>query len=215
MAWRVVIAVLLLPALVPCAAGADDAVCVALLEDERVQLADYALEVELAEARLAAFEKIYALIDGLWQHEAIERLIWLEVRHDRDGARLELERARLILDRQQSFVERLRLGCVASDGDRAQKIREARRRYLQADCDQQAKAVEAAKVHIAFGREWLGSIRALREGSIGTATAQDVILAELDVELEERRLADAKAHTEACRKAIASAEGQGKTPSSR
>ncbi len=204
MAWRVVIAVVLSLGFVPGAAGADDAVCVALLEDERTQLADYELDVELAQARLAAFEKIYRLIDGLWQHEAIERLIWLEARHDRDSARLELERARLILDRQQSLVERLRLGCAASDGDRTQKIREARRRYLQADCDQQAKAVEVAKVHIAFGQEWLGSIRALREGSFGTATAQDVILAELDVELEQRRLADAKANTEACRKAIAS-----------
>ncbi len=204
MAWRVVIAVLLLLALVPCAAVADDAVCVALLEDERVQLQDYELDIELRQARLVAFEKIYALVDGLRQHAAIERLIWLEAQHDRDGARLELERARLILDRQQSLVERLRLGCTDSDGDRIQKIRDARRRYLQADCDQQAKAVEVAKVHIAFGQEWLGSIRALREGSFGTATAQDVILAELDVELEQLRLADAQAHTAACRKAFAS-----------
>ena len=71
------------------------------------------------------------------------------------------------------------------------------------DCDQQAKAIEVAEVNLEFNREWLASIRELREGSTGTATAQDVILAELDVKLEERRLADAKARTNACRKGMA------------
>ena len=36
-----------------------------------------------------------------------------------------------------------------------------------------------------------------------TATAQDLILAEMEVKLEEQRLADAKARTDACRKALA------------
>jgi hypothetical protein len=204
-ARRVMVASLLMLSVVPCDAGlGDDAVCTALLEDERAQMADYELEVELAQSKLAAFEKIYELIDSLRKQEAIEKMTWLKAQHDRDAARLGLERARLILARQQSHIERIRLGCAAPDGDRARKIREAHRSYLEADCDQMAKAIEVAQVSLEFNREWLASIRELREGSTATATAQDVILAELDVKLEEQRLADARARTDACRKRMAS-----------
>jgi hypothetical protein len=184
----------------PVAAGVDDAaMCTALLEEERMQLADYALEVELARSRLAAFEKICVLVDGLWEAEAIPRMTWLEARHDRDAARLDLEAARLIQERQEAYVSQIELACEAPEDDRARKIREARRRYLETDCERLAKAVEIAKINLEFNREWLASIRELREGDSGTATAQDVILAELDVKLEEQRLADAKARVEACR----------------
>jgi hypothetical protein len=193
---RIAIAMLLMLASTPFALPDDTAVCVAMLDDERVQLADHELKVELAKLRLAAFEKICDLVDGLWEEQAIERMIWLEARHDRDASRLELERARLILERQQGLVERLRSVC-GGEGEKA--VPEARRRYLQADCEQQAKAVEVARVDLEFAKEWLTSVRALREGSIGTATAQDVILAELDVELEQARLEDATARTKACR----------------
>lgn len=204
-ALRLTLISAVLPVMPPVVAetGAD-AVCAALIDDEQTQLADYELDVELAQSRLAAFEKICSLINDLWEREAIERMIWLRARHDRDAARLELERARLILARQQSHVDQLRLGCDASAGDRADRIRAARQRFLRADCDQQAKAIEIAKVNLEFNREWLASIRKLREGATGTATIQDVILAERDVRLEEQRLADARARTDACRKRIAS-----------
>ena len=86
------IASVLMLSVVPCTAGpGDDAVCTALLEDERTQMADYDLDVELGQLRLAAFEKIYELVDGLRKHEAIEQMAWLKARHDRDAARLELD----------------------------------------------------------------------------------------------------------------------------
>ena len=198
---RTAVVVLAVSAWAPLVAGADDtAVCTALLDDERIQLADYGLEVELAQSRLAAFEKICTLVDGLWEAEAIPRMTWLEARHDRDAARLDLEAARLVLERQQMYVSQIEWACEASGDDRARKIREAHRRYLETDCERLAKSVEIAKINLEFDREWLASIRELREGDIGTATVQDVILAELEVQLEEQRLADAKARVEACRK---------------
>ncbi|ANM31095.1 hypothetical protein ABI59_18220 [Acidobacteria bacterium Mor1] len=181
--------------------SSSTATCDVLIADERVQLADHALEVRLAEARLSAFEDIYALIDGLWQREAIERMVWLEAKYERDAARVALERAGLVLERQEFLVERLAATCRGAKGSA-----EARRGYRALQCAQLERAIAEAGIDLEFQREWLASVQRLREGSAATATAQDVIRARLEVSLCEIRLEDARKRQASCKESSVSRE---------
>lgn len=188
----------------PSAAELPAPVCNLVLHEEANELADLELQVELERSGFAAFGRICDLIDKLWEGEAIDRMTWLRARYDRDAARLALERSAIRLERQRALIEQYELVCGAGEAaNRDTEIERAHRRYLRADCDQQAKAVEVARTNLEFRREWLASVRDLRAGDV--ATAQDVILAELDVEREEHSLADATARTAHCRAAQAPA----------
>ena len=175
----------------------SDATCDVLLADERVQLADLDLEVRLARARLNAFEQIFGLIDGLRQNDAIERMVWLEAKYERDAARVAMERADLVVARQRVLVERVAAACGDAAGSGA-----ARKRFDAIQCEQLGRAVEQARIDLEFQREWLASVQRLREGSAATATAQDVIRAQLEVTLEEIRLADAGSRHASCKKRL-------------
>ena len=184
--------------------------CELAIYEERVELEDMQLEVELAESNLAAFETVFDLINRLWKAEAIERLAFLRAKYDFDAARLALERADLLRLRQQALVDHYRAICSETN----EKLDDIRTRYRRADCDQQSKAVEVAEVNLEFNLEWLASIRDLRANNV--ARIQDVIFAELEVKLERQRLADAQVRAGVCRAALkpppgktTSAEGSG------
>ncbi len=186
--------------------------CRTALHEETLQLENARLEVDLARSGFEAYGEIFELIEGLREAEAIQRMIWLEAKYDYDSARLALERADLQLERQAALVEQYRLLCSAPKagaGETAvpptRDLDSAYRRYRRADCDQQAKAIEVATVDLTFSREFLASIRELRSGEV--ATRQQVILAELDVALGEKRLADARRRTTACRRESPAREG--------
>jgi hypothetical protein len=193
------------------AANLPAVVCPLAVHEAQVELEDAELEARLARSGFAAYESIFALIEGLLQAEAVDKMTYLRARYDRDAARLALERADLLLARQAATVEQYRLACgTAGDGARARTAAEADayRRYLQADCDQQAKAIEVARTNLEFNTSYRDSILDLRQGQV--ATRQEVILAELDVEQETLRLADARARAESCRSQLAKlADGKG------
>ncbi len=193
---------------------ADDSaqpICRMQLHEEGVELTDAALEMDLSRSNLAAFEQIFKLIEGLRKIDGVDRMSYLRAKYDRDAARLSLEKADLILRRQSALIEQYRLICDGGNAnlpadERGRALETSHRRYLQADCDAQAKAIEVADVNLTFNREWLASILDLRRGSV--ATAQDVIRAELDVEREEKSLADAKRRVEVCRRASVEPAGR-------
>jgi hypothetical protein len=198
------LSLLALPALAA-AAEADPLptdLCRLVLEEEQTELLDAELEVRLARSSLEAFEEIYTLIEGLWEGEAIERMVYLGARHDRDAARLSLESAELLLERQRALIDQVRLLCEAPPrdepaGEREGALDAAFRRYLRADCSARAKAVESAKVSLEFRQQWLESTLELRAGEVATKT--QVILARLEVEHDAQRLRDAQRRLEACR----------------
>jgi len=178
------------------------AVCEVAIHEERVELEETRLEVELARSRLASFEKIFELIDKLWKADAINRMSYLRGKYDRDAARLDVERAGLLLQRQEALLDYYRTICGSDDDNEGARkadgsLDEIHKRYRRADCDQQAKAVEVAEVNLKFNREWLASVLDLRAANV--ATIQQVLAAELDVTLEQQRLADALARTAECR----------------
>ncbi len=178
------------------------AFCELVLHEERLELKDWELELNLARSDFAAFEKIFKLIDELWKDKVIERMAYLGSKHDRDAAKLALERADLIVDRQEALIEQYRLVCeTLVSGDtveaRSRDVQQAHLRYHKAHCDSLSKAVEVAEVNLDFDRLLMTSIIELRAAQ--AAARQDVILAARDVEMQEKRLEDAKRRVEACR----------------
>ena len=175
-------------------------VCRVVVYDEQVELDDARLELEQAAIELASFEEIFELIDGLRKADAVDRLTFLRAKYDRDAARLAQSRAEIVVTRQATLVEQYRLVCGLDEPGKAgldASVKDAYRRYVQADCDQQAKAIEVARTNLEFNLEWLDSVNELRRGQV--ATRQDVIRAELDVARERQALDDAQRREEQCR----------------
>ena len=168
------------------AAAADSlhAICPLAVQQERVNREERELAVEIAEARLAAEESIFSLVDQLWKNDAVERIVYLISKHDRDVAAIEVKRRQLLLKRQEAEVEQLEITC-SSQGSSAD-LESAHRRYLQADCHRIGKELAIAELDLAFLSEFLASVQDLRKH--GVATAQDVIRAERDVEMARKRV---------------------------
>jgi len=178
-------------------------VCPLAIHEASLDLEEAILDVQIYRSTFTAFVEIYEIIAALAEDDAINKMTHLRARYDRDAAKLDLERADLQLIRQEALIEQLRLACDDEshepDGDRQRELERAYLHYRQADCDQQAKAIEVAETNLEFNQKWLASILDLREQ---VSTKPDVIRAHLDVKLEEQRRDDAIRRTEACRAAL-------------
>lgn len=188
-------------------------VCNVVVYDEQSELDDARIALELARSGFRTYEKIFEMIRRLWEAGTVPSMDYVKARYDRDAARLGLEKANLILERQAALVEQYRLICGVKDSDagiqdRANATRKAYVRYRQTDCDSLAKGIEVAATNLEFNREYLKKILQLRQEN--NATQVQVILAELDVEREEKSLADAKHRTETCRANLVGLESTGK-----
>jgi hypothetical protein len=185
-------------------------VCEVAIHEEYVELEDYRIAVDLAKSNYDAYLKIFKMIEDLYSgNTIIPRMDYVKAKYDRDAARLELERSNLILERQGALVEQYRLICKRAESDKEASISAIQNEYLKyrrADCDSLAKGVEVAATNLEFNREYLQSILDLRKENF--ATRSQVILAELDVELEEKNLEDTKRRTAACRAELAELEAE-------
>jgi hypothetical protein len=178
-------------------------VCPLAIHEASLDLEEAILDVQIYRSTFTAFVEIYEIIAALVEGDAINKMTHLKARYDRDAAKLNLERADLLLIRQEALIEQLRLACDDEsrepDGDRARELERAYLRYRQADCDQQAKAIEVTETNLEFNQKWLASVLDLRDQ---VSTKPDVIRARLNVKLEEQRRDDAIRRTEACRAAM-------------
>ena len=184
-------------------------VCEIAIYEEISELGDARAAVDLARSGFAAYEKIFDMIKGLWDAKTIPDMDYLKAKYDRDAARLTLEKNDLILERQGALVEQYRLICkgtMAGSGeqDRKMAIRKAFLQYGRADCNALAKGIEIAANNLEYNRQYLQKIVKLRQDKFATHT--QIILAELDVEREEKSLADAKRRNETCRAGLSAVE---------
>jgi hypothetical protein len=172
--------------------------CMLARYEERLDLEARELAVDRADSRLVAAEQIFALVDALWKDELIERIVHLAAKHDRDVAQVDVKRQRLALRRQQAVVEIYESYCSTTGDEKARtrSLEEAQRKYLQADCHRIGKDLAIAEADLAFHTEWLASILDLREN--GVATAQEVILAEEDVEVARNEVRYHQPRVQAC-----------------
>ena len=176
------------------ATTADEAahpICPLVLHQERVYLEERELAVDLAVSRLAAAESIFTLVDQLWEKDAVERMVYLAAKHDRDVAEIEMKRQRLLLKRQEAEVEQYASVCSApgseeTAADRRARFDEARRQYLQVDCHRIGKDLAIAEIDLTYRSEVLASVRDLRKHNV--ATAQDVIRAVRDADMARKRV---------------------------
>jgi len=181
------------------AATADDVepICALILHQERGELENWELAVDLAESRLAAAESIFKLVDALWKEELIERFFHLTAKHSLDVAVIDVKRHAFLLKRQEAFTEQLAIICSPPGNNENNARREAaHRRYLQADCDRIGEDLAIAEVDLAYSDEYLANVKNLREN--GVATAQQVILAEEGVENAGRRVEHHGSRAKAC-----------------
>ena len=214
--WLLIaVGILIAAAVPPLAQDLPLPLCRLVLDTERYDLDEARLELELARSNVAAFEEIYKLIEGLWRHEAIARMIYLEAKYDLDAAELALQRVRLIVEQQETIVEQYLRVCDAwasgkSWNEDDEAIDRAHALFRELQCAILAKDVEIAAVNLEFDRELLASVLDLRAGEV--ATRQEVIRAELDVTIEEQRLATGKRRAAACQADLLPAKEPQETP---
>jgi hypothetical protein len=184
-------------------------VCDVTIYKELSELADARAAVDLARSDFEAYEKIFDMIKGLWNAGTIPEMDYLKAKYDRDAAKLTLEKYDLILERQGALVEQYRLICngtIAGSGsqDRKSAIRKAFLQYSRADCNSLAKGIEIAANNLEYNRQYLKKIVKLRQEKFANNT--QIIMAELDVEREEKSLADTKRRNETCRAELSTFE---------
>jgi hypothetical protein len=185
------------PAVSVVTADEVDPICALILHEERGDLEDWKLAVDLAESRLVAAESIFKLVDALWKEELIERFVHLTAKHALDVAVIDVKRHALLLKRQEAFTEQLAIICSPPGNNENNARREAaHRRYLQADCHRIGKDLAIAEVDLIYNNEYLANVRDLREN--GVATAQQVILAEEGVENARRQVKHHAPRVKAC-----------------
>ncbi len=185
-------------------ATADETVpsiCPLILHQERVDGEERELAVDLAESRLTAAAAIFTLVEELLENDAVERMVYLTVKHDHDVAEIELKRQRLLLKRKEAEIDQYASVCSPAGSDETEVDRraafdDARRRYLQADCHRIGKELAIAEVDLAYRNEVLASVRDLRKHAV--ATRQDVIRAELDVDMARKRVEGQRRRVQEC-----------------
>ncbi len=192
---------LFLPGSALLAGEAVHPLCPLVLHQERADREERELAVDLAVTRLAAAESIFSLVDQLWEKEAVERMVYLTVKRDRDVARIQVKRQRLLLKRQEAEVAQYTNVCSGSGSEETAaeqqaRLDRARRQYLQFDCHRIGKDLAISEVDLAYRAEVLISVQNLRKNHV--ATAQDVILAERDTELARKRVELQERRVEVC-----------------
>jgi hypothetical protein len=184
-------------------------ICPLSLHMARAGREELRLELQLAETDRRTREEVFALVEELWQNEAVERLRYYRFKQDRDLARLSVEHHEHLLRRQVAILEQYRSTCDKKareeEPERTERaINEAYFRYWKADCDSRSTQVGMDRVRLEFQQEFLSSVRELRKNEY--ASRVEVILAERKVDLARQRLDYDTRRLEICRKEVSALE---------
>ena len=183
--------------------------CPVLMDEERLEWADRRIDVEVAEATLAAYERILKMTTQLREIDAIDELTYLEAKYDFDAAVIAVRRAKVKLSRQDALLTVY--GETCGEDVSPEEARRASRAHLEANCEQQDLLMQQEKINLTYQIALLESVKELH-GTV--ATDRDVILAELAVEQEELRRADAERRVAECRRRLFSRSTLCRRPSS-
>lgn len=178
-------------------------VCDLVLAEDRLERDDLDLNVQLRLSEREAAGRIFDLVEALWDKEAIEEIVFLRAKHDRDATRIDHDRARHALERKEASIEMLAAICEpagrgdAGGGAFRRRAEKAFDRYRLASCEVLAQDERRAAADLSFFEALLESVRDLRINNV--AAEQDVIIAQRDVEMASRRLEQTHRRVEACR----------------
>jgi len=178
------------------------ALCDLVLAEERFERDDFERDVELALSEREAAGKIFDLVEALWNKQAIEEIVFLRARHDRDATRIDYDRAGHVLERKEASLEQVAAVCEAAEG--GAKAAAARRRadkafdrYRLASCKVLEDDERRAATDLTFSEALLASVLDLRANNV--AAEQDVILAQREVEKASKRREQAHRRVGICR----------------
>ena len=88
--------------------------CRLALSEESIDRDNIVVALDRSRTELDAAQQIFELFDGLWNNDAVERMLWLGSKHDRDLGAVEVRLNLARLERQQLVLEQLRLVCQPS-----------------------------------------------------------------------------------------------------
>ena len=178
--------------------------CGLTMERSQVAVDEYALAAEIAVTERETAAEIFALVDELWEAQAVDRRLYLTAKRDRDVTAIQVKRRQLQLERAKAARDQYAAVCSSArtTPDR-QQLERALARYRQLDCHRIGKDLAIAEVELDYAREILASVRELRVEDV--ATRQDVIRAERDLEQQEIRVRRQRARVEACKASGAAA----------
>ena len=74
----------------------------------QVERDDLDMNLQLTLTQMQAAERIHVLVEGLWKKEAVQRVVYLRAKHDREAAIIDHDRARSMLERQEAEGRSLR-----------------------------------------------------------------------------------------------------------
>jgi len=175
-----------------------DVFCTFLTHQEQIDLDELNLDLDLARSEKQAAAEIFELVDGLWKNDAIERMVYLASKNDRDRTALNVDRLGQFILRQQAILDQYRTLCAVLNGaEKSAELKQANTRYLEADCAAREVEIKIGEVDVEYTRERVASVHDLRSNKV--ATRQDVIVAERNEKMSLQRLEDARARVAACR----------------
>ena len=196
-------AIVLVLAAVPVTAVADDVTegfCAILLAEETRDRESIVRNIEEAAAWRDAAERTYALLETLWAKEAVEKLRYLSFKHDRDVSVLREKRHRARLARQKSMLTQYEALCeqlTGSGSSPKETLSTAFENYTRALCEVHDFDLSIAEADRDYDVEFLASVRDLRKNA--TATELDVIYAERNLAMAEKRIKWARDRVASCR----------------
>ena len=111
--------------------------CRIVLQEEAQDRDAVALQLDLSRSELVAAEEVFGLLERLWKDDAVERLLYLAGKHQRDAAAISVERFEQLLVQQEALIEQYRLICDAAESGKQsdegrRSIDQAWRRYRRA-----------------------------------------------------------------------------------
>ncbi len=195
------LAVLLLPG--PAAAQEGfEGLCTMLLDQARVELEDLELAVQVHREEALLAEEVSEMADRLWQDGVLALVAPLGAQYRRDSARVVLELAERMVDRQRAVLDQHELACWDSATREVPAelgtIDQARQRYLDADCAVRELEVALGGMDLEYQDEAMSRSRSLIQNDI--VPRQQILFTERDVNVARYRLQVARQRAARCQR---------------
>ena len=191
--------------LLPCAAAAQErfeGLCTVLLDQARIELEDLEVAVQVHQEESLLAEEIFEMADPLWHDDLLATVARLGAQHRRDTARIVLEIAHRMVDRQRAVLDQHELACSDSstqeDPDDRGTIEQARQRYLDADCAVLELEVALSGMNLEYQDEAMTRSQDLLQNDI--VNRRQVLFTERDVNVARHRLRLARQRAARCQR---------------
>ncbi len=179
-----------------------DRLCPLLDHEEHRELQDLELSLELARTELRARERVFEMVEALWQVRAVEQEIYLDYRRQRDRTRVRVDRIETEIEQQQTVVAQYDLICdgrkaSAANAESTAEIDALNERYRELECKLLGYDVAIAEVDYAFHSAVLEATKTLNLGNVKSKF--DLVLDEADAAQAKSRVEGYRRRARGCR----------------